>query len=41
MKTLFIADDGTEFETEKECIEYEKISITLKILFLCMMRNLN
>ena len=34
MKTLFIADDGTEFETEKECIEYEKNLCDIKNSFL-------
>ena len=24
MKTVYVADDGTEFESEKECREYEK-----------------
>ena len=23
MKQVFIADDGTEFDNEKECLEYE------------------
>lgn len=25
MKTIYIADDGTEFEDEDECLEYEKL----------------
>ena len=24
MKVVYIADNGTEFETEQECMEYEK-----------------
>ena len=24
MRVVYIADNGTEFETEQECIEYEK-----------------
>ena len=30
----YVADDGTEFDNEKECLEYESILMTLRnVLF--------
>lgn len=31
-KTVYVADDGKEFETEEECVEYEQHSIIESVL---------
>lgn len=37
----YVADDGTEFDTEKECLEYEEHINDIKKCFILYSENLN
>ena len=41
MKKVYIADDGTEFTTEKECLEYEKKMEDIPHSFIIYDKQLN